>query len=747
MERPESAGSAGPPESNLGGQLWNSKATANGGITLDLVRQQLARILASRTFATSERHQRFLEYTVSRALVCQTEDLKEYSVGVEVFERPVDFDPRIDAVVRVEAHRLRARLKKYYETEGAADPVIVEFPASGYVPSFRRRELIQPGQQETATKAGSQAARNQSKSPFQRRNLAIVLAGAAVVVLGYWSVNRWTRHVEETRRFSILSGDGSGLRLGSLDHYPVIAISPDGRTVAYTGRDNKDSRLYLRKLDEFEEKPIEGSTRGTRPFFSPDGKWLAFFEGRRLLKVAVTGGSPIVICECDGHGGTWSEDGTIVIGGNPNVGLRRVSEGGRVSDLTRLNREAGERAHGWPHFLPGGDSLIYGAWLGGGFDQTPIYMYSLKTGRQQRIGFGSSPVYARSGHLLFARDTNLLAASFDPRTGATGPEIEAQPGVAWGGICGVSHFALSSNGTLVFATPSHEDERQIAWAGPGQSMKPIIADRREFHHARLSPDGNRIAVSVHEQGRYSIWTLELSNKTWRKITTGPHQSFYPIWSPDGHWLAYVDDRDGRYSLFRQRVDGTGAAEPMSASTDLQTPLSWAPDGSGLLYLNSVDGGRMDIFWLPLNNAAKPVPFLATKHQEVAAQFSPDGRWVAFVSNQSGRPEVYVTRFSDPQKHCQVSQNGGRTPVWFAQDEIVYQTPNALVAVHVRLDPAPRISPPREMLAANLADTVFPYLTNFDADRRNKRLLVLQRATDPKGSSLNAVTSWLSTLSK
>lgn len=716
----------------------NGQSVPPHSAELDAARQQLQRIVSSRAFSSSERHQRFLRYAIERTLEGQGEPLKEYSLGVEIFERSVDFDPRVDTVVRVEAHRLRARLKKYYETEGLEDKLIIEFPVGAYVPSFRIREVVNSAEQ--GDREPPQAVKKFTL-PLTR---VVALVGTSVVLVALFALllPRNGKHAEGLRRFAIVTGDSPTRRLAPMDHYPILAISPDGHTVVYAGIGGEGRLLYMRRLDEFETKPIQGTAGVSRPFFSPDGNWIGFFANGKLQKIAVANGSPLTICECDGHGGTWRRDGTIIIGGNPNIGLRIVSPTGQVRDLTKVNREAGERAHAWPHFLPDGEHILYGAWLGGGYDQTPIYRYSLKSGQQQQVALGSSAVYVPSGHLLYARDTNLLAARFDPGKGTAGAELVAIAGLAWGGICGVSHFAVSSNRTLAYATEPREDDRLISWVETSGKQEPIVADRRAFHHARLSPDRKQLAVSVIEDGRYSIWVLDLSSKAWRRVTTGMHRSFYPIWSPDGVWIAFVSDPDGRYNLYRQRADGSAPAERLSQSPSMQMPLSWAPDGSGLLFLDSLDGAALDIQWLPLNGSSKSKPFLASQHQEEGAQFPPDGKWVAYVSNQSGRREVYVTRFSDPSNTWQVSTRGGRSPVWAAADELVYQAADSLIAASVRLERIPIVGTQREIMRAQLGDAVFPYLTNFDVDRKGKRLVVLTRPSVAQGSSLNVVTNWL-----
>lgn len=715
-----------------------------------MARRQLEKILGSNTFASSERHQRLLKLTAERSLSGELDALKEYAIGLEVFDRSQDFDPRIDNVVRVEAHRLRARLKKYYETEGQGDQLLVEFPVGGYVPVFRRNPAAVPVEVPSTTEpAAPDRALSLPAPTLLRRLRPLLLVAAAGAVFAGWIATWRAQPVKDVAvpfRFTLLSGDNPTLGLAPLDHYPIIAISPDGRTVAYAARDGRRQLLYTRRLDQFEAVAVEGTDGATRPFFSWDGNWLGFFAQGSMKKVALGGGKPLTIAKVDGHGAAWGPNGTIVLGGNPFVGLKVLTASGSdVRDLVKVDREAGEVAHLWPRFLPDGEHILFTAWLGGGFDQTPVYLFSLRTKQRKRVAFGSSAVYADSGHLYYARDNLLLSAGFDLRGHTIGPEQPSEPGLAWGGICGVSQFAISRNGTLVYAKAGTDAGGLIYRTGADGEYKALVSERQEYHHPRLSPDGKQLAVSILSGGRYSVRIIDLSSGAARQLTPGANRNLYSVWSPDGKWLAYASDRDGPYSVYRQLADGSGLAERLTVAKAPQIPLSWAPDGSALLYAEMNETTGSDLLVLSLRGDRKVQPFQRTAFGEEAAQFSPDGKWVAYASNQSGKSEVYVSRFTKPEISWQVSTDRGWSPMWSAKgDEIVFRGRNGLLAAHASFGgkgtETPRIQKPREVLTLDMKEGVFPYLTNYDISRDGKGFIVLISESTER-PSLRVVTNW------
>lgn len=727
-----------PPE-----QPRISGSPANGhAVPSELARQQLQRILASRAFFSSERHRHFLQFTVETALNGEADPPKEYHLGVEVFSRPDDFDPRIDTVVRVEAHRLRARLKKYYETEGQSDDLIVEFPAGGYVPSFRRNGGTHPALPAEATESPVGPSNFLSR---HRRIAASVVAVGLVSLVALLFVNRrQAPKVTPEIRFSLLTGLTGDQRLAPLNHYPIIAISADGRAVAYAVKEGSGQRLHLRRLDEFAGRPLAGTEGASQPFFSPDGKWVGFFAQGSLKKVALAGGTPLIICKGVGHGATWNADGTIVIGGNPYAGLKVVSaSGGEARSLTKIDRAAGEVAHLWPKFLPDGEHILFTAWLGGGFNQTPIVLYSIKTGQRRQVALGSAPVYAPSGHLLYARDSTLLSARFDLHQTAAGAEIPILTGVSWAGLCGVSHYAVSRDGSLVFIAASPDEGRLLYRSDTRGKVQAIFHERREYYHPRLSPDGKRLAVSVLSEGRYDIWIIDLTAGAARRLTVGPHRNVFATWSPDGQWLAFASDSDGPYSVYRQRADGSAAAERLTVAKLPQVPLSWAPDGSGLIYGEIDEKTGSDLVWLPLDGTRKARPFQMTESEEEAAQFSPDGQWVAYVSNQSGRREVYVCHFANPKVSWQVSNEGGWAPVWNPKGhEIIYKQRDGLRSVRGSLKGIPHFEPSRIVLQRTMADGVFPSLTNYDVSRDGQGIIFTASDESTRPPALNFVSNWL-----
>ena len=477
----------------------------------------------------------------------------------------------------------------------------------------------------------------------------------------------------------------AGQRLAALDQ-PAIALSPDGKNLVYVAAQDLGAgtgvspasqgqagrpvatgtqQLFLRPLDSQEAKPIAGTKGAVSPFFSPDSQWIGFFAGGKLKKVSVNGGAPVTLANAPIPGGaSWSSQGTLVLQGVVGQGLQQVSqEGGTPQPLTRLGK--GEIIHRWPEVLSGGKAVLFA----GSPNFNPrrnmqIAVQPIGAGdRKDLVQDATQPRYAATGHLLWVQDGTLMAAPFDAKrltlTRAAVPAIE---GVVQSGT-GAAQYSISSTGTLVYLAggPAGRQSR-LVWVSRNGEEQPLPAAPRSYQFPRLSPDGGRVAVGAGAP-EPQIWVYDVSRDTFTRLTFEGNVNNIPAWSPDGLQVAFRSNRTGGPgSLFWQASDGSGAAERLTTSESPHAPNSFSPDGQLLAFDEQRAETGRDIWVLNLKER-KAQPFLRTPYEETAPKFSPDGKWLAYSSDESGRREIYVQPYPGPGGKWQISAGGGQEPVW------------------------------------------------------------------------------------
>jgi Tol biopolymer transport system component len=526
--------------------------------------------------------------------------------------------------------------------------------------------LENPGEAEPGAPAGA---------PLARRWLpwaAAVLAGALGLLAGAALLGRRAAPPEPVRRFEVaLTEDRVFSRLGS-----GLVVSPDGRTLAYTtGVEGEQQRLVVRPLDRFQENVLsegQGPAGPYHPFFSPDGAWIGFVTPSELKKISVTGGAPITLASLDrSRGASWGPDGTIVFAPSVLSGLARVSSsGGPVEPLTTLDESKQEKTHRWPQWLPGGEAVLFTSLAGdaSGFDAGTIEVVRASTGERTVVHRGGYYArYVATGHLLYVHRGTLFALPFDlKRLRATGSQMPVLEGLEANAAEGSAQYAVSDTGLLAYldsvveiapftiVSVDRQGRRQPLWSEPGIYGGP-----------KLSPDGRRLAVSVQRDDNWDVWVYDVERGVATRVTFGARYDADPVWSPDGRWIAYSSEVDGKDGVFRKRADGTGDAEVLLAPGKLTfpSPHSWSPDGRQLLVQSVGEGGRPDVWTLSADGEGEPQVFLKTPYQESGAHFSPDGRWVAYESDETGRLEVFVTSFPPGGGKWQISDGGGGQPVW------------------------------------------------------------------------------------
>ncbi len=513
--------------------------------------------------------------------------------------------------------------------------------------------------------------------------------------------------------------------------------------MAFVGTSAGSTQIYLRRADQFDPVPIRGTEGGVDPFFSPDGQWLGFMVERcqvgarcpvaqgKLKKVPVGGGPPTTLCDATNRGGAWGPDGTIVFATSPTGGLYRVSATGGVPEpLTKL--EPTERSHRWPSFLPGGRAVLFSIQPNGAsFDDALIVVRSLDTGEQRVVAQGgASPVYLPTGHIVFGRAGSLLAMPFDlRRLEVTGPPVPLVEGVAMNTATGAGQYAIAASSLVYIPGAGYETRRELLWVDRKGVARPVDAEKRPFFDVALSPDGQRIAIAVTSQNT-DLWVYEIARGALRRLTFSPGLDTSPIWTPDGRHVTFNGVRTTRsMEIFQMSFDGSGSEERLIDAGALNTQArSWHPSAKWLAY--DLAG---DIYVLPMDDR-KPKPLLATPFVEAFPAFSPDGRWVAYQSNESGRFEVYVQPFPGPGGKWQVSTVGGLRPRWSANGrELFFRSGGRMMAAPIQ---------PGLTFASGTAQVLFegqfapPYDVNADG-----RFLMVRDEQQADPTQLRFVLNW------
>jgi len=578
---------------------------------------------------------------------------------------------------------------------------------------------------------------------------SFILAAIATSAVWNWKAP-FSLPARPVSRFTITLP--AGQQLAGLDGGPAVALSPDGMHLAYVARQGGGAPLlYLRPMDGFEAHAIPGTEDAVNPFFSPDGRSLGFFAGTKLKKVAVNGGPAQTLGEVPmGRGASWSEQGMIATAPTNNSSLRQMSDaGGSLQPVTRFNK--GEIAHRWPEFLPGGNALLFAAAATNfNWNHAQIAVQSLATGeRHDLIKEATHPRYALSEHLIYAQGASLMAVPFDARrlavTGAAVPVVE---GVLQSLNSGAAQYSISASGALAYIPGNvASTQSKLVWVTRNGTEQPISAPARAYVFPRVSPDGGRVAVDIREQEAQE-WLYDLSRGTLTRLTFEGSLSISAAWAPDSKRLAVQSDKGGPLNIFWEPADGSGGLERLTTSESLQFPMSWSRDGQFLAYGEIDPNSGYDIWVLRLSDH-KAEPFLRTPFNESVPQFSPDGHWLAYVSDESGRWEVYVQPYPGPGGKSQISTEGGMEPVWNPKGaELFYRTGDRMMAVDVATQPSFHAGKPRVLFEGRYERTPATG-PNYDVAPDGQRFLMLkpseQEAAAP--NQIDVVLNWFEELKR
>jgi eukaryotic-like serine/threonine-protein kinase len=473
-----------------------------------------------------------------------------------------------------------------------------------------------------------------------------------------------------------------------------VALSPDGRTLAFVATDaNGERQLWIRQLDAERAQPIDGTSGASDPFFSPGGTEVAFFANNELKRIAIGGGASTVVCEAGaGAGGTWSEDGVIVFQPHQQGHLMRVAAaGGLAEPVTALDAAAGETHHLYPSFLPGGRHYVY--YVAGA--RRGLYVGELGS-RERSFLFDPDPslppgaaatpgVYANSGHLLYVRDRVLMARAFDAASRTfTGEPIKLADTVDYNPP-GQAAFAIA-RGVLVYRPRQHLALGSLMWIDRAGDFSEIPSSAAAFRQISIAPDGRTAAVERRDaQGVSSVWTIDLEAGATVRVPT-EYWSGAPIWSRDGSALAYSIAADSPPNIVVRGNRGSGVEQRLTRSPAIQYAGGFTPDTRTILFRSFSSDTGWDLFTVATDGASAPQRLLQTPANEIETSLSPDGRFLAYTSDDSGRTEIYVSRFPEMSGRVPVSVGGGQRPLWRADGrELFFVGPaNRLMAANVTI---------------------------------------------------------------
>jgi Tol biopolymer transport system component len=526
-----------------------------------------------------------------------------------------------------------------------------------------------------------------------------------------------------------------------------MALSPDGRRMAFVATSSGINMLWVRPLSGVSAQPLAGTEGASNPFWSPDSRFLGFFANGKLKKIEASGGPPQTLADASlGRGGSWNREGVILFVPNSREVVHRVSaSGGEASPVTKLDAGASEFSHRWPVFLPDGRRFLYLAQnsLGAG-EKNGIYAASLDGGERKLLfNANSNVVYAPPGYLLFYRDRTLLARPFDPKSlRFTEEAFPVAEDVHYFATFAQAVFAASDQGLLAYQTGVSGGQTQLTWLDRAGKPTGTVGAPGHLATPRMSHDGRRVAVRILDpQAVGDIWIYDLKRNTPTRFTFDPSDDFGPLWSHDDSRVVFSAARKSPGDIYQRDSAGTAKEEPLLSSNALKLALDWSPDGRVLLFqVNDPRKNTQMDLWTYSAADGKATPVLQSAFNEILGRFSPDGRWIAYVSNELGRDEVYVVPFPGPGGKWQISTTGGRAPAWTRGGrEIVYEAPGEeIMAVEVSTAPTFRAGIPRALFKTRLRP---PPGRQFDVTPDGERFLVNLRPAEEVSDPVTLVQNW------
>ncbi len=724
------------------------------------VEAQLEKILSSGAFTGANRPSRLLRFIVQQTLAGTANGIKEYLLGVEVLGRKPSFDPRIDPIVRAEVGRLRSRLLEYYASEGKQDRVRICLAKGTYVPEFEWNTEL------------DRAAKTRRET--QRRKVywlvtavgVLLLMGLGLAHLVQRSANR--AGVSPPVRFLLYPPERTQFAL--FGYGGPVRVSPDGRRIAFVAIGPEGNQvLWVRSLDSVSAQALAGTEGASAPFWSPNSRFLGFFAREKLYKVDIFGGGPQALCDAQrGAGGAWNRDGTIVFAPDDSTSLYRIpATGGVPVAVTTLDRSHGIKSHRSPEFLSDGHHFLYLAFNGKDVGSA-IYVGSLdsRVGRQV-LAVPSNVAYApsRNGeleYLLYVRGRALMAQAFEARRfKVSGEPFVVASRVAYETSSAIGDFSVSTNGVLVYRSDTEPTTQLVSVNRQGKQIAKIGRPGR-YSFPELSADEQRIATMQYDAqtGLADIWLLDLSRNVTSRLTVGPADSEFPVWSPDGSQILFDSVRNGTANLYVKASNGASREKLLLGSPATKYPNDWSADGRFVLFEQRGEKTGQDLWAFPLHGGQKPFPFLETEFQEKDGRLSPGGHWIAYTSDKSGKDEIYVRSFpavrpDSRQKkglhtsgEWQISTSGGGLPRWRRDGkELFYLSEDLkMMAVEIKGDSSTfNANSPRVLFDVREAGGMSGFPCAYSVASNGQRFIITAGVEQGTSVPITVVLNWMSGL--
>jgi Tol biopolymer transport system component len=604
-----------------------------------------------------------------------------------------------------------------------------------------KRELEWSAESEPPSGALSIPAIRRSRTLLLYAGLLTILAVALVVLLFYESAK--PRPQPPLVRFTLTLPGSEAL---AVTNGSALAFAPDARRLVYVVRHSETTQLFVRDLAAFEGKLLAGTEGATGPFFSPDGEWIGFYADGKLKKISVDGGTSISLCDApEGNGATWLPDNTIVFNADWREGLRRVpAAGGTSTVLTRPDLSRGETFHWWPDVLPDGRAVLFTNQRGPGSEGASIAVLSLESGKWETIiEKGTNPHYLRTGHILYLSGSALFGASFDAqKLKMTGPPSPVLQGALVDPDFSTAQAAVSREGSIAYVpgmvTRLQNTLTRVDRMGHEQ---PLTDLHRGFEDLTISPDGRFLATTIMGDV-WNVWLYDLERGVLSRLTfEGDNRD--PIWTADSKRVIYVSFRNGHFGIFWKPISGGQPEEELVATDSLPWPTSCSRDGHWLTYDVGPPAPATGVYLLSLIGERKATLMIVEPFAE-AAMISPDGKWAAYESRESGRSEIYVRQFPSGATKWQISTEGGIRPKWSANGrELFFRTrgirgESTLMDVAIQTEPSLVASKPRPLFPFRYAQAGHDYALLPD----NQHFICIKESERETGATqINVILNW------
>jgi eukaryotic-like serine/threonine-protein kinase len=644
------------------------------------------------------------------------------------------------------------------------EPVWAALPAATPEPIRRllRRCLVKDSKQRlrhiadarieieeaAAARTDSTAAERQPKpqGTSSRWPIAIAVAAAAVLAAGIvWNIRRPPVTRAESKSVARLLIEPSEQLSMTVEN--LVAISRDGQRLVYVG--GPERRLYMRNLDQYESQPIQGTEGADCPVFSPDGRWLAFIADRQLKKISTEGGTPLVLSDLRTAGSlSWSAGGdTIFFSPGPASGISSVSaNSGKPVEVTKL--AVNELSHRFPDVLPDGNGLLFSDLAGP--DDEPIYAQSLKTGQRHVLGNGVAARYLPTGHVVYVTGSTLYAVPFDlNRLETTGTPIPLVTNILRPSYSTAPQVSISQTGTLAYLSDNGQREQDaLVWVDQRGIESAVGPVGGPYAAPRISPNGRKLAVKVGDTLRSTgdVQIYDFAREYWNRLTgVGEVGATMLLWTPDSKRLTLGGPFKDGWHIYSKSLDGTTADEQLLSSPGTTVPLAWSPNGNELAIVTVTSATGQDVAILDHRHPGPSRAFVNSKAREGAPAFSPDGHWIAYVSDKSGSAEVYLRPYPGPGEEVPVSADGGIEPVWATKAPVIfYRRDDVMMAVDVVTTPTLSVGKPRRLFERPYAHSN-AFWANYDVTANGERLLMVKAVAPVAPTKINVVLNWFTEL--